>query len=665
MIYNKQSQKGRFFWKLAIAVALFMITYSIGIYAQEAGNKLMLSESYPKETLKNILVSKTDWYPFPTANERNSWMFLPEKTRQSHIARGERALNYDWPSLPATLFLQFARNGNRSNYERPSFNRRSTLCNLVIAECIEGKGRFIDDIVNGVWAICEESYWGVPAHMYMQKIGPGLPDIAEPTVDLFVAETVSLLAWTVYLLEPQLDSVSPLVCERIKQEMERRVLIPCLERDDFWWMGFKDNRVNNWNPWCNSNWLTAVLLMETDEDRRLEAVHKILKSLDKFISGYPPDGGCDEGPSYWGRAGASLFDCLELLYSATNGAINVYNEPLIQEIGRYIYRAHIHDDYFINFADAPAKVSLAGDLVYRYGSRIADKNLSALGAFAGAKRHAKNPYVSGSIGRQLPAIFNLSELLTAEAYQPLLRNVWFPNLQVMAVRSNERSSKGLFVAAKGGHNNESHNHNDVGNFIVYMDGRPAIIDVGVETYTKKTFSPQRYEIWTMQSAFHNLPTINGVMQEAGRKFAARNVTYKSNESYAQLTLDIAGAYPSEAGVDSWLRSIHLNRGKEVIITDTYELTDAASNLTLTLMTSCEVTVDKPGLLTLKEVPVEANNQPFIIRIHYNANKLKVNLENIAIEDGRLKSLWGNRLTRILLRTDTPQLSDTLIMQITE
>ena len=665
MIYSEKSRKGRFFWRLAIAVALLMITYSIGIYSQEAGNKLMLSESYPKETLKNILISRTDWHPFPTANERNPWMLLPEKTRQCHIARGEHALNYDWPSLPATLFLQFARNGNRSNYERPSFNRRSTLCNLAVAECIEGKGRFIDDIVNGLWAICEESYWGVPAHLSMQEMGFGLPDIAEPTVDLFVAETVSLLAWTVYLLEPQLDSVSPLVCERIKQEMERRVLTPCVERDDFWWMGFKDNRVNNWNPWCNSNWLTAVLLMETNEVRRLETVHKILKSLDKFISGYPPDGGCDEGPSYWGRAGASLFDCLELLYSATDGAINVYNETLIQEIGRYIYRAHINDNYFINFADAPAKISLEGDLVYRYGNRITDKNLSAIGAFAGAKRHAENPCVSGSIGRQLPAIFNLSEFLTAEAYQPLLRDVWFPNLQVMAARSNERSSEGLFVAAKGGHNNESHNHNDVGNFIVYMDGRPAIIDVGVETYTKKTFSSQRYEIWTMQSAFHNLPTINGVMQEAGRKFAARNATYKSNESYAQLTMDIAGAYPSEAGVDSWLRSIRLNRGKEVIVIDTYKLTDAASNLTLTLMTPCEVTVDKPGLLTLKEVLVEANNQPFIVRINYNANKLKVDLENIAIEDGRLKSLWGNRLTRILLQADTPQLRDTLTVQITQ
>ncbi len=90
-------------------------------------------------------------------------------------------------------------------------------------------------------------------------------------------------------------------------------------------------------------------------------------------------------------------------------------------------------------------------------------------------------------------------------------------------RSSEGSAEGLYLAAQGGHNAESHNHNDVGNFIVYADGEPAIIDVGVETYTAKTFSAQRYEIWTMQSAYHNLPTVNGVMQGAGRQFEARDV----------------------------------------------------------------------------------------------------------------------------------------------
>ena len=213
--------------------------------------KILLSKPIMLEKMKENLQHRQDWHPFPTADEREPWTSLPQASRQALIARGENCLNYDWPSLPATLFLEFVHTGNRRNYERPSFARRNTLCNLVIAECMEGQGRFVDDIANGVWAICEESYWGVPAHLWMQKAGPGLPDKAEPTVDLFVGETASLLAWTSYLLGPQLDDVSPLIRQRVQRELEMRVLNPCLQRDDFWWMGFRNDRVNNWNPWCN------------------------------------------------------------------------------------------------------------------------------------------------------------------------------------------------------------------------------------------------------------------------------------------------------------------------------------------------------------------------------------------------------------------------------
>jgi hypothetical protein len=85
-------------------------------------------------------------------------------------------------------------------------------------------------------------------------------------------------------------------------------------------MGFTDREVNNWNPWINSNWLASVLLLERDPQRRVRAFAKIARSLDRFIDAYPDDGGCDEGPSYWGRAGASLFESLELLHAATGGA---------------------------------------------------------------------------------------------------------------------------------------------------------------------------------------------------------------------------------------------------------------------------------------------------------------------------------------------------------
>ena len=214
-----------------------------------------------------------------------------------------------------------------------------------------------------------------------QKAGSGLPDPAEPIVDLFAGETGESLAWTYYLLGEQLDRVSPMIRKRIRHEIDRRILTPCLEREDFGWMGFAGGRVNNWNPWCNASWLTCVLLVEPDADRRVAATAKVVRSLDHFLDAYADDGGCDEGPGYWGRAGASLLDCLELLHGATNGAVNVYDRPLIQEIGRYIYRVHIADDYFVNFADASARTDPPAELVYRYGKRIGDDRLAAFGAY--------------------------------------------------------------------------------------------------------------------------------------------------------------------------------------------------------------------------------------------------------------------------------------------
>ena len=231
----------------------------------------------------------------------------------------------------------------------------------------------------------------------------------------------------------------------------------------------------------------------------------------------------------------------------------------------------------------------------------------------------------------------------------------------MAARSKKGSAKGLYLAAKGGHNSESHNHNDVGNFIVYMDGRPMIIDVGVETYTRKTFSSKRYEIWTMQSQYHNLPTINGVMQQAGRNFAAKNVSYTSSNEYAQLKLDISGAYPPEAGVNSWVRTIRLNREENVEIVDAYQLAQVAQELTTSLVTPCEVTVNAHGQLVLRELKAD----PVVsLCVYYDADKMTATKENMPLKDSKLKSVWGDHVTRILLRADAPPLRDTWTLRIT-
>ncbi len=634
----------------------------------------MLRQLFSVDRLESLLARREDWRPYPTIEERAAWESLPESVRSAHIGYGASRLGYEWPSLPATLYLQFSRVGNRRNFEVNHFARRGGLAALVLAECMEGAGRFLDDIANGIWAICEESSWCLPAHIRVQQAGNTLPDVDEPIVDLFAAETGSLLAWTSYLLGERLDQISPLVQRRLRNEVTRRILDPCLARDDFWWMGFIDvrgRRVNNWNPWVCSNWLAANLLLEPDESRRVSATAKIMAALDNFIDPYPRDGGCDEGPNYWGRAGASLFDNLELLYSASNGVIDVYSEPLIQEIGRYIYRAHIADDYYLNFADASAIVQPDPVLTLRYGQRIGDAAMSSFGAWLAQRQEVlQRGIVQGagdvptSLGRALPALFALDALATAPAAAPLPEAVWLDEIQVMVARDQAGSSGGWFVAAKGGHNDESHNHNDIGAFVVYLDGAPLLVDAGVETYTAKTFSEQRYEIWTMQSDYHNLlPTVDDVQQLPGPRYAARDATMENNGPHASFSLEIAGAYSSEAKLASWRRTVRLERGKGVQISDAYTLTAAVGNLRMSLLTPCAVDLTTPGQVRLSPRGFGEGRMSAEGAVYYDARLFRARGEEIVIDDERMRPVWGDSLTRIVLEADEPPQQGNLMFTV--
>jgi hypothetical protein len=566
---------------LLLASTCFLLLASVS-----KSENISLSEPYTKEELQSILIPQARWHPFPKAGEREKWESVPDGIRRTYINLGHEYIDKSVPSLPATVYLEYKRTGNRSHYQDIWFERRKMLHCLVLAECMEGKGRFLDAIANVIWAICEESSWTWPAHVGAQKAGVDLPDTTEPIVALFSAQTANSLAWTAYLLEHELDTVSPQLCKRIERRIDSQILTPYLQRNDFGWMGFDrkpgGRGPNNWNPWINSNVLTAALLSEKNPDRRAELAYKVLRCLDNFLAPYPSDGSCDEGPSYWGHAGASLFDNLELMYSVTNGRFDVYDQPIIKEIGRFIYRVHIADDYFVNIGDCDGRFDICRDLVFRYGKRINDPGMQALAVHNLTEEDvAGTDKASRSLGRMLYSIFDASELLAAKnSSPPLLRDVWLgdPDMQLMAARDKSDSSRGLYLASWAGHNGQSHNHNDVGNFIIYANGRPFIIDVGRPEYTRQTFSSKRYEIWAMQSAYHNLPAINGVMQKEGRHYAATDVEYESEEGSAQLKMDIASAYPDEAGVTSWLRTARLNRGKDVQIVDSFDLKEESQDI---------------------------------------------------------------------------------------
>jgi len=642
------------FRALAVTVCACMTTWTGPLAAVPPGPPAQaspaLAADWPAAKLEAVLTPRDAWRPVPSIDDREGWARVAPGLRTRIVARGERALKDPVPALPATLFLDYTRTGNRGRFESAMFARRDRLQSLVMAECVEDKGRFLDAIVDTTWAITEESSWTVPAHQGAQKAPNGLPDTAEPIVDLFSAQTAHSLAWTWYLVGTRLDKASPLVRPRIAREIERRVLAPYEAREDWGWMGFakRAGRPNNWNPWINSNVLAATLFLEPDGSRRARLTHKVLRSLDAFLGPYPGDGSCDEGPAYWGRAGASLFETLEVLQSASAGRIDYFSNPVVANIGRFIYRARIADNWFVDVGDSGARVGIDRGLVFRYGKAIGDPLLSAMGS-SGAAEEALD-LEDRSIGRTLLSVFG-SEALLAErgAPAPLPRDVWLPHedMQLMAARDREGSTEGYYVAAWGSHNAQSHNHNDVGNAIVFVDGAPVLVDVGRPTYTAQTFSNKRYEIWAMQSAYHNLPTVNGQMQKDGPAFRAKNVVYQSREASASLMMDIAPAYPDAAGIREWTRIAQLERGRQVVLSDAFVLKAPTRDLSMNLMTPCEVSETSPGTLRLDCGRI-GGKKDLVVFARFNDRVQQAAVERLALDDRSLTSSWGDHLNRIVL-----------------
>ncbi|GAA3612764.1 heparinase II/III family protein [Flavivirga amylovorans] len=633
-----------------LKVGLFIIGLLFCEFAVKAqNNKNFLTEKTNIQKVSEVLLNTDQWASI--IEKKINWNDAPIAFRENIISEAESYLGTPIPSLSATLTLEYSINGNRTNYQTPWFERRNRLTNAVLAECMERKGRFLDDIVDGVWAICEESWWGFPAHHY-QYGQVGLPDIEDEYVDLFAAETGVLLTWTHFLLQKELDSISPVINKRISLEIDRRILKPNLEHEDFHWMGYNGENLNNWTPWICSNWLTCILFLEKNDKKRAASVYKIMTLLDRFLKPYPVDGACDEGPAYWNRAGGSLFDCLDLLEEATNGEVAIWNETLIKNIGKYIYKAHIKEDYYVNFADATAKVKPDAALIYEYGNKINDVTLVQFAAWL-AKKNAdiasdnkkldgNNRVLNGNIARQIRMIQTHKKLREETPREPVVSESWFANSQIMMMREDPHNGKGFYIAAKGGHNRESHNHNDVGSFIVYYDGKPVLIDLGLETYTKKSFSSQRYEIWITQSQYHNLPTINGEMQSAGRSFKATNVNY--NPLKSTYTLDMASAYPKTACVNKWERTIYLDKEvKSVNITDVYKLSKLIKPNVLNFMTDTKPEKGKGNTLHLF---ASGNDKKKIIMSY--PETFNVNIEPLEVADPLLKNSWGDKVYRIQL-----------------
>ena len=580
--------------------------------------------------LKEMLVMDRRWVTYPQYADRRGWDDLLGNYKDAYICRGEKLLDYQWQVVRATDYLAFERTGNRKQMENPFDANNRAIADLLMAELAEGKGRFTDQLMNGVFHACEMTSWALSAHLIVQPSHRSLPSYDYPVIDLTSGDLSGLLAWVHYFMRDAFDKVDPEIGRRLRHELQVRMLDPYLNNDSFWWMGrnYNGRMLNNWNPWCNSNALMCFMLLEDDKDTLARAVWLSMDSVDKFLNYIKADGACEEGPSYWGHAAGKTLDYLELLASITGGKVSIFDEPMVRNMGEYISRSYVGNGWVVNFADASAHGEGDAPLIFRFGKHTQSDELKGFAALM--RKDGAVPHNGRDIYRTLAALAIDRELQQAKPEHSARPFTWYPETEFCYLSTKE----GLFLAAKGGYNDESHNHNDAGTCSVWMEHTPVLIDAGVGTYTRQTFSSERYSIWTMQSNYHNLPMINGVPEKYGRKYKATEVKAVKN----RFSANIATAYPEEAKVKTWIRSYTV-KGHQAVISDAFRLEEAVAPNVVNFMTWGEVDASKKGKVQIRVNGVNAV-------LGYDDARFDLTVEPVELTDIRLSKVWGKQIYRL-------------------
>lgn len=572
------------------------------------------------------------------------------------INEAEKMLDREIPQLYAHEYMMFRRDGNRSIFESRYFPRRTMLLTLALGEYVERQGRFTDKLIDVLWLILEETTWVLPAHN-PSKAGVNccLPYAYTGDVDyidLFAATTAADLAWVYYLCRDILDDVTTIISDRMLFELDRRIINPflneCYMWDKCWWTGMHGNAVNNWAPWIVSNILTVAALTVEDTTKRSMVIRSSLPILDNFTSVYHPDGGCDEGPNYWNAAGGALFNACLVLYDMTDGYINVFDDPLIKNMGEYAVKVIITKNRALNFADSPSRVRPDPMLIYQWGEACGSNVMKQYGMW---RLDGELPGVTPdtSMPYRWMGFLCAPRLPKMEFIPP--KHVYIGGLEVAVSREKNELAKGLYVALKGGNNAESHNHNDLGNIVVFSDDKPIFLDAGSGKYTKRTFSKDRYTIWAMCSDYHNCATFNGVTQKAGRDFASRGTVYDAETG--KMTLDLTAAYPPEAKLAAYKRSAVL-ANSEITVTDEIIFAENG-NVTFSFITRVI-----PESVTESSFVIEGRTVSFDSSLAYAIEELsKAEPEVATIPSG-----WDAEvLYRITLTSGTPIKDKTYVLTV--
>ena len=486
---------------------------------------------------------------FPRASERTFWEHLPEDKKSSLLKLAETAQTSEIPCLKAKDYMKYFREGNRIDFETPYFRRRHQLTDLVLGECVEYKGRFLDDVAEMLWQIVSEPVWCLPAH---QRLTEPLPGPEEWVVDLFAAETAKVLTDVLQLLGPELEKEYCALVRRIRFEVTRRVLEVC-EKEIFGWYEGK----NNWSVWCCYSVNAAAIEVWQDDKERLAAfLAKHMVPMKSFTDRYPEDGGCNEGPCYWVVAVGMLMNGIDVLQRRLGGMEAWLEDPKIRRMVEFIPRMNLSGKWFMGFSDAESCfLKLPRGCFAKYGRMVNCPQMIAAAVALPEPDQKDFRFGNRNTGSIFDTIADLTEDLSSSVPRVFNAVDFWPDLQIWIARQfPENPGNGMVCCLKGGHNKQSHNHMDLGHFSLFNKNCPVIIDVGRGIYSRTCFSGQRYTLWNLNATGHNGARFDDMPQGLGLEYAV-----KLDCQGDTLVCDLTGAFMPENKVSSYIRKIDFDR----------------------------------------------------------------------------------------------------------
>lgn len=379
----------------------------------------------------------------------------------------------------------------------------------------------------------------------------------------------------------------------IEQAIREHGLRPGLERyeNDVWW---REQNPNNWNQVCNAGLLLGALATAEQDPALARAITAHARaSIPYGMAAYAPEGQYIEGPTYWNYGTTYNALLIAALGSALDTDWDLLDMPGFRETGAFRIHTLSPTRRYFNYADAGLHGSPSPTLMW-LGQAVDQPDYVAYHRAWLAERMAdleagRTSSLPG--GRFFP--LEIVWYATAPDALDLPRDALFESHgDVVTLRSAWDDPDALFVGFKGGKNNASHAHLDIGSFVLEADGVRWAVDLGGDNYNLPDYwnmrdGGTRWTYFRLNNRSHNTLVVDDSLQPPGAQATA--VAFTSTPQRAHAVMDLTGAYARVA--EQAYRGVALLDRSRVLVQDELVLHDPGSTIRWGMVTEAQVELD--------------------------------------------------------------------------